>query len=33
MFRLRKWIVARLASVIDNHQVKKSEELIMEVAR
>ncbi|KAK2828681.1 hypothetical protein Q5P01_019715 [Channa striata] len=33
IFRLRKWIVARLASVIDNHQVKKPENLIMEVAR
>ncbi|XP_077448599.1 myb-binding protein 1A-like protein [Stigmatopora argus] len=33
IFRLRKWIVARLASIVDNHQVKKDEELIMEIAR
>uniref|UniRef100_A0A7N6BLC3 MYB binding protein (P160) 1a n=1 Tax=Anabas testudineus TaxID=64144 RepID=A0A7N6BLC3_ANATE len=33
IFRLRKWIVSRLASIIDNHQVKKQEELIMDVAR
>ncbi|XP_014264744.3 myb-binding protein 1A-like protein [Maylandia zebra] len=33
VFRLRKWIVSRLASIIDNHQVKKQEDLIMDVAR
>ncbi|XP_061607912.1 myb-binding protein 1A-like protein [Phyllopteryx taeniolatus] len=33
VFRLRKWIVARLASIVDNHQVKKDEEFIMEIAR
>ncbi|XP_042287667.1 myb-binding protein 1A-like protein [Thunnus maccoyii] len=33
IFRLRKWIVARLSSIIDNHQVKKQEDLIMDVAR
>ncbi|KAM7374710.1 hypothetical protein PAMP_007351 [Pampus punctatissimus] len=33
VFRLRKWIVARLSSIIDNHQVKKQEDLIMDVAR
>ncbi|XP_042354943.1 myb-binding protein 1A-like protein [Plectropomus leopardus] len=33
VFRLRKWIVSRLSSIIDNHQVKKQEELIMDVAR
>uniref|UniRef100_A0A3Q3X2S3 MYB binding protein 1a n=1 Tax=Mola mola TaxID=94237 RepID=A0A3Q3X2S3_MOLML len=33
IFRLRKWLVARLASIIDNHQVKRQEELIMDVAR
>uniref|UniRef100_UPI0037E83FE1 myb-binding protein 1A-like protein n=1 Tax=Semicossyphus pulcher TaxID=241346 RepID=UPI0037E83FE1 len=33
IFRLRKWIVARLASIIDNHQVKRQEDLIMDVAR
>uniref|UniRef100_A0A3B3V5U9 MYB binding protein (P160) 1a n=1 Tax=Poecilia latipinna TaxID=48699 RepID=A0A3B3V5U9_9TELE len=31
IFRLRKWIVARLASIINNHQVKKHEDLIMDV--
>ncbi|XP_040907509.1 myb-binding protein 1A-like protein [Toxotes jaculatrix] len=31
--RLRKWIVARLTSIIDNHHVKKQEDLIMDVAR
>ncbi|XP_077403529.1 myb-binding protein 1A-like protein [Vanacampus margaritifer] len=31
--RLRKWIVARLASIVDNCQVKKDERLIMEIAR
>uniref|UniRef100_A0A3B3IMX1 MYB binding protein (P160) 1a n=1 Tax=Oryzias latipes TaxID=8090 RepID=A0A3B3IMX1_ORYLA len=31
--RLRKWLVARLCSIIDNHQVKKEEALIMDVAR
>ncbi|XP_053297734.1 myb-binding protein 1A-like protein [Pleuronectes platessa] len=31
--RLRKWIVSRLTSIIDNHQVKKQEDLIMDVAR
>ncbi|XP_068187721.1 myb-binding protein 1A-like protein [Antennarius striatus] len=33
IFRLRKWIVARLSSLIDNHQVKRREDLVMEVAR
>lgn len=33
IFHLRKWIVARLTSIIDNHQVKKQEDLIMDVAR
>ncbi|XP_029925030.1 myb-binding protein 1A-like protein [Myripristis murdjan] len=31
--RLRKWIVARLISVVENHQVKKEEDLVMDVAR
>ncbi|XP_061755015.1 myb-binding protein 1A-like protein isoform X2 [Nerophis ophidion] len=31
--RLRKWIVGRLTSIVDNHQVKKDEDTIMEVAR
>ncbi|KAG7516476.1 myb-binding protein 1A [Solea senegalensis] len=33
VFRLRKWIVSRLTAIIDNHQVKKQEDLIMDVAR
>ncbi|XP_070699639.1 myb-binding protein 1A-like protein [Pempheris klunzingeri] len=33
IFRLRKWIVSRLAAIIDNHQVKRQEDLIMDVAR
>lgn len=31
--RLRKWLVARLSSIIDNYQVKRQEDLIMDVAR
>ncbi|XP_061596563.1 myb-binding protein 1A-like protein [Cololabis saira] len=31
--RLRKWIAARLASIIDNHQVRRQEDLCMDVAR
>ncbi|KAM9788729.1 myb-binding protein 1A-like protein [Neosynchiropus ocellatus] len=31
--RLRKWIVSRLASIVDNHNLKKPESLIMDVAR
>uniref|UniRef100_A0A665XDE0 MYB binding protein (P160) 1a n=1 Tax=Echeneis naucrates TaxID=173247 RepID=A0A665XDE0_ECHNA len=33
IFRLRKWIVARLTSIVDNHHVKKQEDLIMDLAR
>uniref|UniRef100_A0A8C4F9M5 Myb-binding protein 1A n=1 Tax=Dicentrarchus labrax TaxID=13489 RepID=A0A8C4F9M5_DICLA len=33
IFRLRKWIIARLSSIIDNHQVKRQEDLILDVAR
>uniref|UniRef100_A0A1A8EWS6 MYB binding protein (P160) 1a n=1 Tax=Nothobranchius korthausae TaxID=1143690 RepID=A0A1A8EWS6_9TELE len=33
VFHLRRWIVSRLASIIDNNQVKKQEDLIMDVAR
>ncbi|KAJ8266572.1 hypothetical protein GJAV_G00132020 [Gymnothorax javanicus] len=33
VFRLRKWIIARLASIVENTQVKKDEDLVMEVAR
>lgn len=32
-FRLRKWLVTRLSSIIDNYQVKRQEGLIMDVAR
>uniref|UniRef100_A0A3Q0SJP4 MBB1A n=1 Tax=Amphilophus citrinellus TaxID=61819 RepID=A0A3Q0SJP4_AMPCI len=32
VFHLRKWIVFRLTYIIDNHQVKKQEDLIMDVA-
>uniref|UniRef100_A0A667Z6N8 MYB binding protein (P160) 1a n=1 Tax=Myripristis murdjan TaxID=586833 RepID=A0A667Z6N8_9TELE len=31
--RLRKWIVARLISVVENHQVKKEEDLVMDVKK
>ncbi|XP_068457426.1 myb-binding protein 1A-like protein [Clinocottus analis] len=33
IIRLRRWIVSRLSAIIDNHQVKKEEDLIMGVAR
>lgn len=33
IFRLRKWLVARISSIIDNHQVKRQEDLIMDMAR
>ncbi|XP_034406123.1 myb-binding protein 1A-like protein [Cyclopterus lumpus] len=33
IIRLRRWVVSRLSSIIDNHQVKKEEDLIMGVAR
>lgn len=33
IFSLRRWIVSRLCSIIDNNQVKKEEDLIMGVAR
>lgn len=33
IFRLRKWLVTRLSSIIDNYQVKRQEDLIMDVAR
>lgn len=33
IFRLRKWLVSRLSSIIDNYQVKRQEDLIMDVAR
>ncbi|XP_030216779.1 myb-binding protein 1A-like protein [Gadus morhua] len=31
--RLRKWLVARLISLVENHSVKKDEDLVMDVAR
>ncbi|XP_034033371.1 myb-binding protein 1A-like protein isoform X3 [Thalassophryne amazonica] len=33
VFRLRKWIIDRLCSIIDNHQVKKDQDLVMGVSR
>lgn len=33
IFRLRKWLITRLSSIIDNYQVKRQEDLIMDVAR
>ncbi|XP_048468354.1 myb-binding protein 1A-like protein [Rhincodon typus] len=31
--RLRMWIVARLTSIVDNNQVKKEEDLVMDITR
>ncbi|XP_043910132.1 myb-binding protein 1A isoform X2 [Protopterus annectens] len=33
IFRLRKWIVSRLASIIDNPWLKKDEDLVMDITR
>ena len=33
MFRLRKWIILRLVSIVDNLHVEKEAALIEEVAR
>ncbi|KAK6475399.1 myb-binding protein 1A-like protein [Huso huso] len=33
VFRLRKWIVPRLISIVDNPLVKKEEDLVMDIAR
>ncbi|KAM6970524.1 myb-binding protein 1A-like protein [Aplochiton taeniatus] len=33
VIRLRKWIIPRLTSIIENCQVKRDEELVMDVAR
>lgn len=33
MFRLRKWIILRLVSIVDNLHVEKEEALVEEVAR
>ncbi|XP_068124599.1 myb-binding protein 1A [Hyperolius riggenbachi] len=32
-FRMRKWIVPRLSSIIDNSQVKRDEDQVMDIAR
>ncbi|KAK3514451.1 hypothetical protein QTP70_018271, partial [Hemibagrus guttatus] len=31
--RLRNWIIHRLSCIVENHQIKKDEELVMEIAR
>uniref|UniRef100_A0A673YMR9 MYB binding protein (P160) 1a n=1 Tax=Salmo trutta TaxID=8032 RepID=A0A673YMR9_SALTR len=33
IFRLRKWIIPRLTSIVENNQVKREEDLVMDVAR
>ncbi|MBN3310123.1 MBB1A protein, partial [Amia calva] len=33
LFRLRKWIVPRLCSIVENVSVKKEEDLVMDIAR
>ncbi|XP_056313310.1 myb-binding protein 1A-like protein [Danio aesculapii] len=33
VFRFRKWIIPRLTFIVDNHQIKKQEALVMKVAR
>ncbi|MGH0140875.1 UNVERIFIED_CONTAM: hypothetical protein FKN15_072039 [Acipenser sinensis] len=33
VFRLRKWIIPRLISIVDNPLVKKEEDLVMDIAR
>ncbi|XP_060763668.1 myb-binding protein 1A-like protein [Neoarius graeffei] len=33
VLRLRKWIIPRLACIVENHQIKKDEELVMEITR
>nr|XP_014352918.1 PREDICTED: myb-binding protein 1A [Latimeria chalumnae] len=33
VFRMRKWIICRLTSIIENPQVKKEEDLVMDIAR
>ncbi|XP_062309890.1 myb-binding protein 1A-like protein isoform X2 [Osmerus eperlanus] len=33
IFRLRKWIIPRLVSIVENSQVKKEEDLVMDIAR
>ncbi|GAA6081134.1 myb-binding protein 1A-like protein, partial [Tachysurus ichikawai] len=31
--RLRNWIIHRLSCIVENHQIKKDEALVMEIAR
>lgn len=33
VFRLRKWLVSRLSSIIDNQQVQRPEGLVTDVSR
>ncbi|XP_062874432.1 myb-binding protein 1A-like protein [Trichomycterus rosablanca] len=33
VFRFRKWIVPRLACIVENHQIRKKEELVMSITR
>lgn len=33
VLRMRKWILPRLTSIVENHQVKKEEDLVMDIAR
>ncbi|KAL7836131.1 hypothetical protein AOLI_G00274150 [Acnodon oligacanthus] len=33
VFRFRKWIVPRLTSIVESHQIKKDEELLIGIAR
>ncbi|XP_066509316.1 myb-binding protein 1A-like protein isoform X1 [Hoplias malabaricus] len=33
VFRFRKWIIPRLISIVENHQIKKDEELVMDISR
>ncbi|KAG8587411.1 hypothetical protein GDO81_005656 [Engystomops pustulosus] len=33
VFRLRKWIIPRLANIVDNFEVKKEESQVMDIAR
>ncbi|KAL6466186.1 hypothetical protein MHYP_G00263190 [Metynnis hypsauchen] len=33
VFRFRRWIIPRLSSIVENNQIKKDEELVMDIAR
>ncbi|KAK1806954.1 hypothetical protein P4O66_005439, partial [Electrophorus voltai] len=33
VLRFRKWIIPRLTSIVENHQIKKDEDLVMGIAR